>query len=314
MSVKVRDCLAIHDAMAAGGYLDWLRQAGPELSRVMAYVDAFADARDPMPSGGPLQSPDYPLFPGLDHRPFHDVDGWPAVLELERHADLIRADWLALRETDFLAYRPPAMEQRWSAHLLHFMGVDMAPVVRGCAATRALLRSLPGVCLGYLWGDALLSVHGPGSHLKAHCSVDNLRVRCHLGLDVPEGCRIRVAQEHRTWQNGKALLFEDSFEHEVWNPGTRSRAILIVDFWNPGLRPVEVAALTAGFNQSPVREQFLLRRLQMAGNVPEGFGAHLHETMLQEDQLPQRALCWPRVRGTQPAREGQLRPVRLDRK
>jgi hypothetical protein len=55
---------------------------------------------------------------------------------------------------------------------------------------------------------------------------------------------------------GKGLLFEDSFEHEVWNRGTQRRAILIVDFWHPDLTDVEIDALTAGFRKSDVRRIF----------------------------------------------------------
>ncbi|MFD8719167.1 aspartyl/asparaginyl beta-hydroxylase domain-containing protein [Streptomyces sp. NPDC059629] len=38
---------------------------------------------------------------------------------------------------------------------------------------------------------------------------------------IPEGCGITVAGGTRTWQEGKCLLFDYSFEHAVWNRGTR---------------------------------------------------------------------------------------------
>ena len=43
----------------------------------------------------------------------------------------------------------------------------------------------------------------PGS--CAHCGPGNFRLRLHLGLRVPpgEGCRIRCADQRRTWQEGK---------------------------------------------------------------------------------------------------------------
>ena len=31
---------------------------------------------------------------------------------------------------------------------------------------------------------------------------------------VPTGCRLRVGREWRTWQPGKCLVFDDSYEHE----------------------------------------------------------------------------------------------------
>ncbi len=54
----------------------------------------------------------------------------------------------------------------------------------------------------------------------------------------PEGDRasrlsVRVASETLLWQEGKILLFDDSYEHEVWNDGETPRAVLIIDLWHP---------------------------------------------------------------------------------
>lgn len=40
---------------------------------------------------------------------------------------------------------------------------------------------------------------------------------------------------HRTWEEGKVLIFDDSFEHEVWQEAETYRLVLIVDFWHPEL-------------------------------------------------------------------------------
>merc|ERR1711933_135983 len=61
----------------------------------------------------------------------------------------------------------------------------------------------------------------PGTHLKAHCGRTNTHLTCHLGLQIPEGCRVRVGRETRHWEEGKCLVFDDSFEHEVWHEGER---------------------------------------------------------------------------------------------
>ena len=37
----------------------------------------------------------------------------------------------------------------------------------------------------------------------------------------------------RTWQEGKIIIFDDSFEHEVWHEGESFRLVLIVDMWHP---------------------------------------------------------------------------------
>jgi len=61
-------------------------------------------------------------------------------------------------------------------------------------------------------------------------------LRLHLGLIVPEPrdrVRIRVDDQICTWEEGKCLLFDDSYDHEVWNDTDGWRAVLFVDFVRP---------------------------------------------------------------------------------
>ena len=49
---------------------------------------------------------------------------------------------------------------------------------------------------------------------------------------------------YRTWEEGKAIIIDDSFDHEVWHNGSTFRLILIVDFWHPDLTPRQRASLS----------------------------------------------------------------------
>ena len=62
---------------------------------------------------------------------------------------------------------------------------------------------------------------------------------------VPEGqCRLRVAGETRVVEEGRCLVFDDSFEHEAWNDDpSATRIVLILDVWHPDLHPKEVKFL-----------------------------------------------------------------------
>ncbi|XP_055533346.1 aspartyl/asparaginyl beta-hydroxylase isoform X8 [Wyeomyia smithii] len=84
-------------------------------------------------------------------------------------------------------------------------------------------------------GQVKFSVMHPGTHVWPHCGPTNCRIRAHLGLKVPSGTHIRVAEETRSWKEGEWLIFDDSYEHEVWHNGTSTRLVLIVDFWHPEL-------------------------------------------------------------------------------
>lgn len=278
-------------AMRSGGFLDAVKGQGAGLERVRRYVESFDEAQPPRPV--PLQYPDYPCFAGLANKAFRDDPAGPAVRHLEGAFAEIARDYRSFEDADFMHYVPPAMERLWAVRLLWHMGICLEPFHGGSAATFDAVRRLPGACLDYPWGDALFSVHASEAHLKAHCSVDNLRVRCHLGIAVPPGCEIRVGHARRSWQEGRVLQFEDSFEHEVWNRGAQRRAILIVDLWHPDLTPAEIRALSAGFRHSSVRSLFLLERLALlSGGVPAGLAAYLGAQMARQDRDPATREYW----------------------
>lgn len=110
-----------------------------------------------------------------------------------------------------------------------------------CPRTAELLDRIPaakhladsvGAC-----GNAIFATLAPGTRLHPHCGPTNTRLTCHLGIEVPEGCGIRVGQEARTWRRGECIVFDDSWEHEVWNESDRVRVVLLVNFWHPELPP-----------------------------------------------------------------------------
>lgn len=48
--------------------------------------------------------------------------------------------------------------------------------------------------------------------------------------------RIRVADETRGWKTGRFIVFDDSFEHELWFEGAsanKMRLVLVLDLWHP---------------------------------------------------------------------------------
>ena len=58
-----------------------------------------------------------------------------------------------------------------------------------------------------------------------------------------EACRIRVGDDIRHWEEGKSVIFDDTFEHEVWNDTDQVRVVLFVDIARP--MPMLLAALNA---------------------------------------------------------------------
>ena len=105
--------------------------------------------------------------------------------------------------------------------------------------TSALLGSGEGGLLrdstSCVYGSAFFSLIAPGTRLRPHCGPTNIRVRAHLPLIVPPGdIAMRVGLgPPRPWVEGEMVLFDDSFEHEVWNHSDSPRLVLCVDFWHP---------------------------------------------------------------------------------
>jgi aspartyl/asparaginyl beta-hydroxylase (cupin superfamily) len=100
--------------------------------------------------------------------------------------------------------------------------------------TASILSGIPEV-VNQPRGLAYFSVLTPRSHILAHCGPTNTRIRIHLGLRVPDGALMRVGVDAREWQEGKCLVFDDSWEHEVFNKSDYLRAVLLLDIWHPDL-------------------------------------------------------------------------------
>jgi aspartate beta-hydroxylase len=189
---------------------------------------------------------DQPLgkrYPKLESRPWHDPDHFPLARYLEAHAQEIRDELLTLDATAF--HREAERIRRsgdWDVAFFYERGrrrdeiCDQCPITtRGLEAYRAM-RTLAGLIY--------VSRMRGGTHVHPHRGPTNLRVRCHLGIVVPDGdCAIRVGDETRRWEEGRCLVFDDYFEHEAWNHTDEDRIVLIVDLWHPDLSETEIRLL-----------------------------------------------------------------------
>lgn len=181
---------------------------------------------------------------GLETRPWHNTTCKPWIAELAASTDTIRRELLGLR--DVHSFRPQVhnlVERgQWNAYYLYSYGGRVTENCRRCPETTRLIEKVEGLGTA---GMAYFSALTPGAHIEPHFGPTNVRLRCHLGLVVPEGCHIRIGQERYSWKEGEAILMDDSFEHEVWNKSENTRIILIVDSWHPGLSEAERVALDA---------------------------------------------------------------------
>lgn len=55
----------------------------------------------------------------------------------------------------------------------------------------------------------------------------NFILTAHLGLKVPEGCWLKVAEEKRSWDVGKLTTLDTSFVHSTGNASNEDRHVLV---------------------------------------------------------------------------------------
>ena len=130
----------------------------------------------------------------------------------------------------------------WQVCMLYEQGRRNDDICDQCPTTTAVLEGHDSVRRSA--GLIYLSKMAPQTHVAAHQARGNLRLRCHLALSIPEGdCAIRVGDTVHRWEEGKCIVFDDSFEHEVWNRTDEPRLVLLIDLWHPDLTKLERAAL-----------------------------------------------------------------------
>ena len=245
----------------AGGVLERaVRAAGDWVERQVARVSVLADLRvyDPR------------LFPwtsGLEAE-------WRTIRgELDRVMEF-REDLPSFQEV-LPAVRTITTDPLWKTYFLMGIGMDCSENARRCPETMRLLRTIPGV------KTAFFSILSPCKHIPPHRGAYNGILRLHLPLLVPEpreSCWIRIGTEVHHWTEGRCLIFDDTFNHEVRNDTSGYRAVLFVDFARPLKGPfhrinqafLDMAAFApflreAGARQRTWEEGFYRRKEWKAG-------------------------------------------------
>lgn len=241
---RISFACALAERLLAAGRLD---TGAVELLESGLRTGHSSEYRPPDPRQQPGQ-----YYPGLTATPWHDPGGFAWVPELEAAFPAIRDEALALLEAGRFAADPVngnLTEGSWQEVRLysegHRVGVNCSHAPRTAEAAGTILGATTA-------GLVFFSVLAPGTRVHPHCGPHNARLRCHLGLVVPDGCGLRVGGQTGTWEEGKVIVFDDSFEHEVWNNSTASRIVLIIDIWHPDLTPAQIAAIR--FGTQPITE------------------------------------------------------------
>lgn len=215
------------------------------------------------------QRPSLFFVPSLRAAPVWSVDDLPdanqrrALLALSAAAPELLAEYDAMRSavpSDYPARQDGEHrlhEGAWDWHSYLKKGERQPDFAARCPATASLLEGVPGLMGGGCpFGFAFFSTLHAGSTIAPHTSPCNLRVRVHLPLRVPAGeCGMDVAGTPLRWREGQLLLFDDSYEHHVWNRAGAARVLLLLDLWHPGLSQGERAEVQEMFARARAERQ-----------------------------------------------------------
>ena len=203
------------------------------------------------------QRPSVLYFPGLPSSPYLESSAFPWIADLQKETNAICEEMLALvrgsgqservfdsDNAERLGLAGSRGEPSWNGFYFWRHGERRDENHALCPRTSAVLERLPLVRIREHAPEVMFSVLTPGSHILPHRGVTNTRVVCHLPLVIPESCALVVGGEQHLWREGEAVVFDDTYEHEAWNRGSRSRVVLIIDIWNPYLTAAERDAVS----------------------------------------------------------------------
>ena len=203
----------------------------------------------------PMQYPPY-MIPGVPARPFYEAAEFEWAQVLEREYPVIKKELtniLGESGAGFKGYMSEAnfRHQGWNTFNFFFGGKKFEENCERCPETTRILESLPRFEKDHIMFSSL----NPHTKIPRHTGPMNGILRGHLGMVVPQGCYIRVGPDERTWEEGKMLVFDDSFEHEVWNHSEFVRIVLFMNFWHPCFSDQEIRVLErfrAAYEQTPL--------------------------------------------------------------
>ncbi len=200
------------------------------------------------------QQPSFMYFPQLPAIEFYERSDFPWLDSIEAATDDIRAElinvladgpatlqpYVDIREgAPVDQWRELNHSRRWGVYFLWREGVAIAEHLARCPRTVEALAAWPRWEVPAYGPSAVFSIVDAKTRIPPHTGVHNTRLTVHLPLIIPPGCGFRVGGERREWIPGKAFVFDDSIEHEVWNDSDVPRAVLIFDIWSPFLTPAE---------------------------------------------------------------------------
>lgn len=178
-------------------------------------------------------------FSKVEDQPFLHAGDFAWVRTLEENWQIIRAELepILKKPENIPNFQDISRDQTnltkdhlWKTFFLYGYGFKFEPNCNLCPQTTCVIESIPDMY------TAMFSVLAPGKHIPRHRGPYKGLLRAHLALLVPQpnlDCWIQVDEETAHWQEGKCIVFDDTYKHQVQNNTDGTRVVLFLDILRP---------------------------------------------------------------------------------
>ena len=178
-------------------------------------------------------------FSKFEDQPFLDPADFDWVQTLEKNWEQIRTelDHILKHPENIPNFQDISKDQtnltkdnRWKSFFLYGYGFKFEPNCNLCPETTRIIETIPGMF------TAFFSVLSAGKHIPRHRGPYKGLLRGHLALIIPEpgkDCWIQVGEQVANWEEGKCLVFDDTYKHQVQNNTEGVRVVLFLDVLRP---------------------------------------------------------------------------------
>uniref|UniRef100_A0A7M5X3A4 Aspartyl/asparaginy/proline hydroxylase domain-containing protein n=1 Tax=Clytia hemisphaerica TaxID=252671 RepID=A0A7M5X3A4_9CNID len=150
------------------------------------------------------------------------------------------------------------LSDEWSK--FYFLNQGAVQNEEECPQSNNILNRCQNLMTDCLFGYQFFSILNPGSKIDPHTGPTNVRLRCHVSLQIPvanpKSLNMNVNGVKVTWKDDEVILFDDSFQHHVvYNSKGNSgvpRVVLLLDFWHPDLTEAERTCLQTCFSPANI--------------------------------------------------------------
>ena len=157
---------------------------------------------------------------------FFETSCFPFIRELEERWETIAKEYENVEDGNTAYPETDLYTGEWDVFPLLFFNKDFPKHQKLCPKTWEIVKKIPGVT------SASFSILRYNTELKPHTGFTSKVLRCHLPVKIPRlgACALVVDDEPRRWEEGKCLVFDDTFWHYAYNHSETDRVVLLLDF------------------------------------------------------------------------------------